>query len=500
MNQKDLRLQYSGLVLFASRLVSVATGLIFALMIARAASPSEYDVWFNMNDISTYFTLMAGVLPFWALRFVARDKEGAIKTGVFSNFIVSLAATALFVPLVPFIVSALGPRAQPYIFLYFLFSAQIIESHMLTMFEACLQARAPKIVGYGLIIQQIGKVIIGYIIIVQLHQALLGAVVATIVSFLTQIIYYSRLLFSEMVQKINWAYIREWFKGSIANIINVIGNQIAGLVLIWLFAFGGEGARGSYGAAMQIANVITYSLFLSYALYPKLLAERRTEDITDSLKMVLMFALPMVFGAIVMSNAFIVLLRPDYPDAGPVLVALSIDSLVIVLSGIFSVVLYGMETLDQDSHISLRKLARSRLFLVLFLPYFHSMITIPSTLYVLGVLAQNQPIQAALYVSIINMVARFVMFLVLMVVVRRITKIIVPWRFIGKYIFSAGVMVILLATSLVLIPQPRITLVLAATAIGGLIYLAVLMAIDKEARALPQLVLRQLRGANKQDS
>ena len=499
MTQKDLRLQYSGLVVFASRLVSVATGLLFALMLARAASPPEYDVWFNMNDISTYFTLMAGVLPFWALRFVAREKQGAIKTGIFSNFIVSLAATAIFLPLIPFIVSALGPRAQPYVFVYILFSVQIIEFHLLGMFEACLQARNPKIVGYGLLIQQVGKVIIGYIVIVQLQLPLLGAVVATIMSFLTQIIYYSKLLFSEMKEKVNWRYIREWFKGSIANIINVIGNQLAGLVLIWLFAFGGEGARGSYGAAMQIANVITYSSLLSYALYPKLLAERRTEDVTDSLKMVLMFALPMAFGAIVMSNAFIVLLRPDYPDAGPVLVALSIDSLIIVLSGIFSVVLYGMETFDQDSQISLRKLARSRLFLVLFLPYFHSMITIPSILYVLGILAQNQPIQAAFYVGMINMTARFVMFVVLVAVVRRITKVKVPWVSIGKYIGAALVMVLFLETFLFLVSQPRILYVLVATVVGGLIYLGVLMAIDKEARALPRLVLKQLRGTNKQE-
>ena len=499
MTQKDLRLQYSGLIVFASRLVSVVTGLAFALMIARAASKPEYDVWFNMNDISTYFTLMAGVLPFWALRFVAREKEGAIKTGVFSNFIVSLIATAIFLPVIPLIVSALGPRAEPYILVYFLFSVQIIEFHFLGMFEACLQARTPKIVGYGLLIQQVGKVTIGYIMIVQLHQPLLGAVVATIVSFMAQIIYYSKLLFSEMRQKVKWAYIREWFKGSIANIINVIGNQIAGLVLLWLFTFGGEGARGSYGAAMQISNVITYSLLLSYALYPKLLAERRTEDITDSLKMVLMFALPMAFGAIVMSNAFIVLLRPDYPDAGPVLVALSIDSLVIVLSGIFSVVLYGMETLDQDSQISLRKLTRSKLFLVLFLPYFHSMITIPSTLHVLAMLAQNQPIQAALYVSIINMTARFVMFLVLIVVVRRITKIIVPWKSIAKYIGASTVMALFLGAFLFLVPQPNITFVLVATPIGGLIYLAILMGIDREAQALPRLVLKQLRGTNRQE-
>ncbi|MEM3551197.1 MAG: hypothetical protein QXV01_08940 [Candidatus Bathyarchaeia archaeon] len=41
-----------------------------------------------------------------------------------------------------------------------------------------------------------------------------------------------------------------------------------------LFTYGGETARSNYGAAYQIANIITYSSFLAFALYPKLLAEK----------------------------------------------------------------------------------------------------------------------------------------------------------------------------------------------------------------------------------
>jgi hypothetical protein len=41
-----------------------------------------------------------------------------------------------------------------------------------------------------------------------------------------------------------------------------------------LFTYGGETARSNYGAAAQIANIITYSSFLAFALYPKPLAEK----------------------------------------------------------------------------------------------------------------------------------------------------------------------------------------------------------------------------------
>ncbi len=34
------------------------------------------------TDVIGYFTLMASALPFWAMRFVAREKEGAIKIDI----------------------------------------------------------------------------------------------------------------------------------------------------------------------------------------------------------------------------------------------------------------------------------------------------------------------------------------------------------------------------------------------------------------------------------
>jgi hypothetical protein len=40
----------------------------------------------------------------------------------------------------------------------------------------------------------------------------------------------------------------------------------------------------------------------------------------------------------------------------------------------------------------------------------------------------------------------------------------------------------------------RISTTLAWTAVGGIVYLAVLMVIDKEARALPKNILKEIKG------
>jgi len=486
LTKKEIRLQYTGFVIFAAKMASVLTGLIFQFIIARSLIPvsadgkTEYDLWLNVNDVIAYFTLLASVLPFWTMRFVSREKEGAIKTGILANLTISAAAIIIYLMLISTVISALGITGQ-YLPIYFVTSLQIIELHSIYILEACLQAKMPQTIGYGLLLQQICKVVFGYILIFRLNQQLFGAIITSIVAFALQAIYYFKLLASELKQKIRWEYAKEWLKGSLVNIYNVVGNQIAAYIFIILFSYGGEGARGRYGAAAIVVTVITYSSFLAFALYPKLLAERKREDITASLKMVLMFAIPLTVGAIALADSYITILTEFYTDSALVLVVLAIDSFVIVVSGIFNTVLLGVETVDEGAKISLYQLAKSRLFIVFSLPYIHSAITLPTTFYALTVYAQGQPLLAALYVGIINSSARFVMFLVLYAIVRKMIKIDIPWGSIAKYASAAAIM----GALLYVIPHPtRISLTVGMTVFGGIVYLALLMLIDKEARGL----------------
>jgi hypothetical protein len=488
-----MRLQYSGFVIFAAKMVGVVTGLIFQFMVARSLllgqHQREYDLWFNINDLIPWFALLAGVFPFWVMRSVTRGKEGAIKTGIVTNLAISVIATLAYLVLIPFITSGLT-ISSVYLPIYFVAAIQIVESYSILVLEACLQARTPRFVGYGLLVQQISKVVLGYILIVQFDQLLLGVVTTSIAAFALQIVYYFKLLAQELRQRTRWGYVREWFKGSLVNIYNVAGSQISGLIFLMLLAYGGEGARGRYGASAIVVNVITYSSFLAYALYPKLLAERKREDITTGIKMVLMFALPMTIGAVALSGSYITILTETYRDSAPILVVLALDAFVIVITGLFGSVLYGVETVDEGSKLSLRQLTKSRLFMAFSLPYIHFAITVPTTFYVLTNYALDQPYQAALYVSIINSSTRFLMFLILYAIVRKMIKIDIPWRSIAKYLFAAAVM----GTVLYVIPHPtRILTTLVETAAGGAIYIALLMGIDKEARALPKQILQEVR-------
>jgi O-antigen/teichoic acid export membrane protein len=505
MAKDDIRLQFSGFVIFAAKMISVVTGLIFQFLVAWTTSNQQYDIWFNVNDVIAYFTILMGVAPFWVMRFVARGKEGATKTGFMTNLVISVISTAVYVALVPLILSMLGISGN-FLPVYLIASLQIVELYSLTLFEGCLQATVPHTIGYGLLVQQFAKVALGYVLIVQMGQPLMGALVATIAAIGIQLFYYVKLLAPQFKQKIHWGYVRQWVKGSVATIYNVIGGQIAAYVFIMLYDLGGQGGRGRYGAAATVTNVISYSSFLAFALYPKLLAEKRREDITTSLKMVLMFAIPMTVVAIVMSDSYITILRRDYPDASIILIVSAVDVLMTVTTNIFSAVLYGMEKFDQDETISFRALVKSRIFIAFSLPYVQAAITLPLTYYLLTTYAFNQPLQAALTVSIILAAAHFVNLIILYTLARKSVKMDLPWKSISKYVLASAVM----GAVLFLVPHPglpatadtmeiifNIGKVLALTGIGAAIYLAIIMSIDEEARTLPKAILQELRGKKK---
>jgi hypothetical protein len=500
--RKAIRLQYSGYVIFASRLISVATGLVFQFMLGRAiaADSPEYAIYGNINTVMPYFTLMAGVVPFWVMRCVARGREGATKTGLAINSLFSLIATAAYLVIIPLILPSLLSEAgvsNPAVYLpfYLIISIEIIELYLIGVFEPCLQAQTPQSVGYGLILQQVVRVILGYVIIVQLGQPLLGALVSTIIAFSFQVVYYFKLFASELKQSIQWGYVKEWLKGSVLIIYSVVGGVISNFVFIMLFYYGGFSSMDIYYAAVQIVTVIAHAGFLSYALYPKILKERKSEDVTASMKTVLMFALPMTVGVISLSTSYIVLLRPGtamYAGAEWVLIVLALDALVGVLYGIYGSVLSGVETVDHEQ-LSFKSMVRSKLFKYYSLFYVQSAITIPISYYVLTTYAFQQPLMAALSVCVINSVVRFGMFLILVIMVREALKIAVPWRSIAKYGLASAAMSIVLF----LLPySDRISTTLAWTAVGGIVYLAVLMAIDKEARGLPRTILKEIRGRN----
>lgn len=490
MEKREIRTHYSGVIVFAAKLVTVATGIVFVLIVANLLSQSEYGILGNFNIIVPYFTILSGAISFWTMRFVARGAEGATKTGLVANLILSAIAAMIYLALLPIISPTFG--LENYLAVYLIFVGQVIETYLITVLESSLQGNKPEYVGYGLLVGEILKLAFCVVFVVWQHWALPGVALSIVVAFAIKIGFYLKVISSELRQKLTFSYVREWIRGSAFNIYNIIGDRIAAILFLMLSLYGTQYAVSYYTAAAQIANIIAYSSFLAFALTPKLLAENKIGEATTSLKLVLMFAIPMTIGVLSLPSSFLVFMKlsGEYVVAAPVLMILAIDALILTTSTVFNYVLQGIERVDEKAKIPFRKVVRSRLFVAFSLPYLQAAIALPATFYALTVFARGDPLQVVIYATGINAIGHVVTFLVMYYVIRRAVKVQIPWRNIGKYIISSAAMAAILYF---VHPSGRLS-TLIVTAIGGGVYISVLLAIDTETRTLVKNSLNTLVG------
>jgi len=487
MTKNEIRLRYSGLVVFATNVFSIATRLAFMLMVTRSISADEYGIWGNVGDVYQYFIMFAGIFPFWATRFIARGRAGSAGTGFIANVLLSIALASINLVTVPIVLPALKVSGF-YTLLYGLLSVEVVEWHTLTALEAIVHAKRPQSKGYGTLLYEACKVILGFIFIMQLKLGLLGAMYSMLTSYFIQIMFYIKLTIGEIREGLNWALLKEWVKASPINLYNIAGNRIAALPLIFLFVYGGELARAYYGAGVTIAGIIGYSSTLAYALYPRLLSEANVEDVHISLKMVLSFAVPMTVGAVALSEVYLVILNQAYVQAGLVLSILALDALCAALSQVFNMVVMGYEKVDAKAGVLFRQLAKSRLFKVFTLPYLQSAVVLPCTFFILFYYAKN-PLEATMFFALVGLIANAATLLCRYFIAHSCISFHFPWKNTAKYLMASAAM----AAVLLAIPLPaRLSLTVGRTVLGATVYLAALALIDEETRLMAKTILRKI--------
>jgi O-antigen/teichoic acid export membrane protein len=462
-------------------------------------SVSQYGIWTNIFDYVAYFTIFSGLLPFWATRFVARGKEGTAKTNSLAQLIFALVAAAIYLPIIFVIYTfAIEPKigTEVYLPIFLIAAFYILAFYMINVFEAILQSIKPQALGYGFLIEEVVKVAIALVLILGFKQLFLGAMLALVLSCFVQIGYYLWLLADEFKQKTNWSYLKEWLKGSTVLAYNYVGGQLVSFVLIFLFFYGGPAIRAYYQAAFSFTSIIGYSLSLSTALYPKLLNKSCTnEQVGTSFRTVMMLAIPLTAITLVMSVSFLTVLNVAYRVAWPVVIALSIYTLIGIVSNFYGTCILGVEALDAEGKISLRNLVRSKIFKVFTLPYIQAAIALPVTYFVLTRLPVAGSVLAAVYVIVILIAAQISTFIGLYWFMRRSISIPVDPLSIAKYVFASS----LTAAILLLLPTTTTLVPTIAKAIAGFgIYVVLLLAIDKPARQLVRLILEEIKGSIRQ--
>jgi len=488
-------LGYAGFVMFAAHILSAATGLLFTIMVVRSLTQAEFGIWQNMGDLVFYFTVLENVVPFWSKRFVARGFEGSGKTGLACSTLLGASVALLYGVLAPLIMSIMGVGGS-YLLPYMLISIQVFEIYVLRGLGAVLHPNRPQAVGYAIAVKEITKLVAGFIFLLKLGLGLLGVVLSVLLAHAVQLTFNFLMARGFLGGDFNWSYVREWGKGSFLPIYSFFGQRIPTLALFVLFAYAGDVARSYYGAAQAVGVVVFYSSFMAYALYPRLLAgtgqgrSSGPEDVERSLKLVLMFAIPLTLGAILIPDLLLAGLfrRPEYVAACPVLMVLAPYYAFASLTSVMGSIVSGTEKVDAKAEVPVRELVRTRLFAYYSLFYATGAYLVALSL--LFIPSSPGPLDAALTLALLSLGVSVANFTVVYALARRCMEFSFPWRSTARYALASGAMCL----ALLFLPRIyRLSYALLAVGLGGVIYVALLSAIDKEARELLRTLVDVIR-------
>ncbi len=501
MADDGIRVRYSGLILFTAQMISVATGLAFTLLFTRNMTTQGFSDWSFIYTAIGPFLFLTGVFPFWTTRFVARRKENSVKTGLAANLILGVAATVGYCVFLPVYFGTFN--VNPALFDIFLFaSLLILTSYLSIMLESCLRSVRPQTTGYGLLIHEIIKVAVAYAAFFlfikgdpaaasNYHMLFSGAMAGLLVSVSAQIVYYVWLLRMALKEKIQFAYLVEWLKGSAVFVYSVIGTQILSLQSFMIYAVNKD-SLGHYTAAGMFINVVGYATSLSFALYPKLLSnDCDDKHVVTSFSTTMMMAIPMAAIVISMSKSLLTVLNINYVESWPVLIMLTIATVLSLVSTFYINYLTGVESFDMGGKISLKELLRSKIFKALSLTYLQAGITIPLTYFAITALPVSNPVVVAEYVGVIAIIMNAVNLTVSYWLVRKYAgKVFINIKEISKYL-AVGIVT---GAILFMLPEKStlmFTLLKGCT--GVAIYFGLLLLIDEQVRHMVKLIFLEIK-------
>lgn len=481
----EIRLKYSGLVIFLSRILSIFTGLIFSILLTRSLSTAEFGAWINLTNVLSTFGILSGVFPFWSARYTARRFEGAMKLGLLANVAIAIPAALLVILIGPFFASATSTS-----YIYYVFAAAIlIESYAITATDSVVAVVRTHLIGYAFLVYEIIKLALLYPLLVIVHLGISAAILATFVANIGWLLIYVVALSSFWSQKINYRQIAHWIRGSPLNFYGVGAGLLAGLEGYVLLFRSGSVALAYFGAAALVVGPIGYTISLSAALYPKLLSGGSREDAEALFRMSLLFSIPLTVATVGLAPSLLALLNPTYVIAGTLLGLLAVRALTSTFGSMFDAVISGTEKLDAEGRIAVRATIRSRIFLSTSIVYGIFPVYLPLLWWILQRYV-NDPIGAARTTGLAGLGVTLLSVGLKYLISRRS----LPFRFPVSGALKFFLVAALLVSATVLLPQPLPPIATIAVFIAGTgLYFLILYFIDKEAKGLITSILRYTR-------
>ena len=486
-------LRSTGLLVFAGRVISAFTGLLFTVMVARWLSPSGFGTWEVIVTLVTFSAYPVGVVAYWATRDVARGKMVG-RTALASGALLSGLGLVLYLAFTFVTYSRISASVLP-----FLLGALLVPlSYWSAVANGIVQGFRPGVYGYSLVISEVAKLGVAYESLYVFRLGIEGVILALMAAYLVQSLVSTYLVRLTAAERFDLAQTRRWSRLAWLPAVSYLPTVLA-VADTYVAAVGfGTALVGYYQVAFIVASVVGYSSGLAFSLYPLMLRGGNERLPSLSIEFALLFAVPMAAGCAVLAGPILLLFGAKYLPGSMGLVILAAMFVFNTVSWIVDQTLLGTEQADIGERPNFWALLRSNLLFVPVANILYGVVYV-SSLYAVLSFASSRGFSPSLSVAAWAVVELAVTLLIMIVKARRAGRYarLMPGISVAYYLLaSAAMVVVVYLASGVLVVQGAGTLLYGARLIlvclvGAVVYFGVVYGLDRRFRDMTHSVLRR---------
>ena len=355
-----IRVTYSGLISFAVGISSIITGLFFILIVTRQLTAEELGTWTLIGGLLVYVIVIEPIVSYWTTREIARGEKSA-KTALITSTSFSGMATIIYLGIVFFV--SLDSEIDKGV-LYF--GAILIPITFVNrVLLAINYGTKSYTMSIGVLGFEISKIPFGVLFVYVMKMGVEGAIMATVLAYSVSSIILFIFARNQIRDKINYSYIKKWFKLGWLSTFPQISTFVIKLdILIFTIFTGGVTGLAYYSVALAISSLPMQAAGISRAVYPKLLSDERGSILQENLTRVFYFLFPLAAISLTFMEPALFALNPIYQSATVVVLILTIRmSFGSIFSALYQALL-GIENVDKNQNVNFRDFIKSKLFTI----------------------------------------------------------------------------------------------------------------------------------------
>tara|TARA_Y100000590_G_scaffold97051_1_gene110299 strand:+ start:1628 stop:3112 length:1485 start_codon:yes stop_codon:yes gene_type:complete len=433
-----LRIAYAGIIQLAAQLITLVTGLIFVALVTRNLTIDEFGLWQTLGSVVGLLLIPLAPLSYWTVRYSARGYEvgrTSLLTGIIS--------IPIFIIVYLMLVLTASASIEAILFFVLLYIIQIPALCVWTSVKPIATAYKPQYLGYATIALEIGKVLGAYYTIAILKLGLTGAILALTLGQFFQLAIIIYIIRPKLRGKFNFSILKEWYKTSWIPMASVTASRLSiSDSIIVSVILGSTTVVGLFQASRLFTLIVRYSETFLRVLNPKLIRDDKYEDIVLTLRLQALVAVPLVVGALMLSESLLGILGIQYMQAANVLRILTIVAVLEGIEVLIWSILTGIEKSDQNiENLQFNKLKNSWLIRIPLIDLTKYAIYFPTLAMIMYISRgiENE-LSLSMYWAIILLLVTIPITIYKIILVNRAIKLEVPKLSILTYIASGIVM------------------------------------------------------------